>query len=90
MADASYRPLQRVVCTTLDTGETVLLDLHTRRYYSLNDTGSRIWALFEDGAPPAAIAVALASEWEVSEHDAEHHVHAFLKELADEGLIAVE
>ena len=49
MPDTLYRPNPDVIATTLEDSESVLLDVKTRRYYSLNETGTRIWELLTDG-----------------------------------------
>ena len=38
-----------VLYTKLDDGEAVLLHLGTTTYYTLNQTGARIWKLLGDG-----------------------------------------
>jgi hypothetical protein len=37
------RPHPQVVDTALESGETVLLQLESKIYYSLNVTGTHIW-----------------------------------------------
>lgn len=87
MANSSYRPNPNVVATTLEQTESVLLDLTTRRYYTLNETGTRIWQLISEGRSMAEIAATLTSEFEVSEEDARTHVEALISDLRDDGLI---
>ena len=38
-----------LVFTRLDATEAVLLHLGTKRYYTLNETGARIWELLQHG-----------------------------------------
>lgn len=83
----TYQPNPNVVSTTLDDEEAVLLDLETRRYYSLNETGARIWTLLKDDQPVDAIAEALNAEWEISADDAREHIERLLAELEEEGLV---
>lgn len=82
----TYQPSPNVVSTTLDE-EAVLLDLDTRRYYSLNETGARIWELLADDQSLDAIAEAITTEWDVSEENARAHVERLLAELEEEGLV---
>ena len=84
---ASYRPNPDVVSTQLDEEEAVLLSLETQQYYSLNETGSRVWELLSDGQNIDAIATAISGEWEVTEDEARSYVQSFLEELAEEGLV---
>jgi hypothetical protein len=46
--------------------ETIILDLNTSNYYSLNDTGGFIWERFAAGATPDEVAEAVSSEFEVT------------------------
>ena len=83
----SYRPRSQVVSTTIDEDESVLLHLEAQQYYSLNETGHRIWQLLARGRAPGAIAAVLAEEWALSEAGALRHVRSFLQELCEEGLV---
>ncbi len=83
----SYRPRSQVVSTTIDEDESVLLHLEAQQYYSLNETGHRIWQLLARGRAPGTIAAALAEEWALSEAGALRHVRSFLQELCEEGLV---
>jgi hypothetical protein len=47
-------------------GEAVLLDLTTGRYFGLNATGGRIWALLGEGLTLAGIGERLAEEYALS------------------------
>jgi hypothetical protein len=82
-----YRPSSDVVSTQLDEEEAVLLSLETQQYYSLNETGSRVWELLSEGQDVDAIAAAISNEWEVTEDEALRYVQSFLEELHDEGLV---
>lgn len=83
----SYRPSADVVSTQLDEEESVLLSLETQQYYSLNETGSRVWELLSDGQDVDAIATAITEEWEVTYDEALDYVESFLEELSEEGLV---
>ncbi|WP_263835243.1 PqqD family protein [Salinibacter sp.] len=82
----SYRPRSQVVSTTIDD-ESVLLHLEAQQYYSLNETGHRIWQLLTRGRDAGAIAAALAEEWALSETEALRHVRSFLQELEEANLV---
>lgn len=85
----AYRPGSDVVSTDIDDEESVLLSLDTQQYYSLNETGSRIWELLSDGHDAEAIASAITEEWDTTHEEALEHVESFLRELSDEGLVEV-
>lgn len=88
MVMAAYRPNSEVVSTQLEEAESVLLNLETQQYYSLNETGSRIWELLKSGDDAQSIAASIAEEWDVTHQEALEHVRSFLQKLTDEGLVA--
>lgn len=61
-ATTRLRPKARVLVRELD-GESVLLDLDSGRYFGLNATGVRIWALLAEGSDLGAIRARLAEEY---------------------------
>jgi hypothetical protein len=77
-SDAAFRDLE---------GESVILDLASGTYYGLNEVGTRIWVLLDEGRDEEGIAVALTAEYEVALEDARHHVRALLADLLARGLI---
>lgn len=82
-----YRPCPNVVATTLDDSDSVLLHLNTRRYYTLNETGTRIWQLVNDELPVRDIVSSLLDEYEIDQEDLRRHVESLLSELQEEGLV---
>jgi hypothetical protein len=72
-----------VVSTTLDQ-EAVILNLQTKYYYTVNDTGLRIWELLTAGTSEDEIIETLMDEYEVSAEecrsDVQQMVHWFQKE----------
>jgi len=87
---STFRPHPDVVSTQIDEEESVLLSLETQQYYSLNETGSRIWDLLSDGHDAEAIALEITKEWDATPKEALEHVEAFLEELREEGLVTVD
>lgn len=51
-----------VVFRNLD-GEAVLLDLASGTYFGLNEVGTRVWQLIEEGQDASAIVDLLANEY---------------------------
>jgi hypothetical protein len=76
-----------VVFTPLEDSEAVLLHLDTKRYYTLNETGRRIWELTAEGRSATEIARALAGEYEVEVDDALQYTETLLQELTGEHLL---
>ena len=85
-----YRPSENVVFTSLFDGTGVLLDLRTKLYYTLNETGRLIWEQLERGLGPEEIARRLSEEYDVSPEEALREVEEFLGKLREEGLVEVE
>ena len=82
-------PHPEVIPTKLPNCETVLLHLGTQTYYSLNETGSRIWELMSKGVPLGQIGQALENQYEVSLDQAQQYVIALIAELAAEKLVSL-
>jgi hypothetical protein len=89
-SESTVRPHPSVVFTRLDTAEAVLLHLETKRYYSLNETGARLWELLQAGASPTGMAEVSQDEYIVTGAQALAAVRAFLDELHQEGLMQVQ
>ncbi|MER3448069.1 MAG: hypothetical protein C4291_15145 [Candidatus Dadabacteria bacterium] len=82
----TYQKNPSVVCTELDDG-AVLLNLDSKYYYSLNETGLRIWQIMGEVQDPLEIAKRLASEYEIDTERAKASVVELLEELEKERLI---
>lgn len=80
-------PHPSLVFTRLDDAEAVLLHLDTKRYYTLNETGSRIWELLQQGRSAQHIVQALQNDYAVTNEEAMPVLSAFVGELQQEGLI---
>lgn len=81
-----YRVSADALVASLSDG-VVLLNLRTKRYFSLNGTGARVWSLLVSDTPREEIVAALVREYEVQEPEARRTVLALLDELAAERLI---
>ena len=86
-SEDQFQPCSSVVYTQLDGSEAALLDLETKRFYSLNETGSRIWHLLQEGMFPENIAETLQEEYDTDQKKAMICVLEFLEELAEQKLI---
>lgn len=86
--DSHCVPNPEVVSTTLDTGETVLINLTTANYFSLNATGTRIWALLGEGQSVAEVAATLATEYDVAAPQVQQSVLTLVEALAAHQLVA--
>jgi hypothetical protein len=81
-----YKAIAEALVATLSDG-AVLLNLQTKRYFSLNETGTRIWEMVQQTADEEAIVAALLREYEVEEQMARAEVRRILDELIEAQLI---
>ncbi len=83
----SYRVREPdVVHETID-GETVIVNLSTGNYYSLQGVGADVWALMVAGAPAHHIAAGIGQRYEGDRAQIEAGVGGLLARLVAEGLI---
>ncbi len=82
-------PNPNVQGTTLD-GETVLLDLATGRYYTLNRVGTAIWERCTGSASLKDIHATLCSKFEASAERIADDLFALVTQLGHEGLLRLE
>jgi hypothetical protein len=81
-----YRAIPEALVATLSDG-AVLLNLQTKRYFSLNETGTRIWELVQKTADEETIVAKLLREYEVEEPMVRAEVRRILDELIEAQLI---
>jgi len=82
-----------VILTEMKDGTGVLLDLRSKFYFTLNETGVAVWKKLAGGeaAAPRALAEQIAREFEApSVDEVEADVKALLEELAVQGLLSEE
>lgn len=78
----------RLIFTRLDDTEAVLLHLDTKRYYTLNETGTRIWELLQQSCrTQEEIVRALQGDYALTDEDAMPVLVNFINELKQEGLV---
>ncbi|MFN2419855.1 MAG: PqqD family protein [Gemmatimonadota bacterium] len=75
------------VLTARLADEAVLLDLESKDYFRLNETGAAIWDGLERGLTPDVIEGELCDTFEVDPAEAAARVGEFLAELSRRGLI---
>lgn len=77
------------ISTELD-GETVILDIASGIYSGLDPVGTFIWNLLENPLSVMSLRDAILSQYDVSEEQCNADLLSFLKDLMDNGLIAVK
>jgi hypothetical protein len=70
-------------------GSTVLLNVDTGDYYTLNGSGTLVWELLERPVTGSDILAALCTGFDVEEPQARQDLAEFLTDLAREGLISI-
>jgi PHD/YefM family antitoxin component YafN of YafNO toxin-antitoxin module len=83
------KPDSDVVITELEGKEAVLLNLATKMYYTLNETGLRIWQLLGSCGTLEEISERLQSEFDVSHKKAKGSVLNLIGKLIKEKLVKV-
>lgn len=85
--DTAVAPDADVICTPLKNGESVLLHLTTQTYFSLNETGTRIWSHLENNLTLSEVADELVKVYDISQQQAAESVLALTSALYDEKLV---
>ena len=80
-------PLKDVVFTDFEGGEGILVDLNTKQYYRLNETGSLIWRGLEKGRSIDDIVTEMQTIYEVSGEHAVASVEKLLRSLESNRLV---
>ncbi|MDA8174432.1 MAG: PqqD family protein [Nitrospiraceae bacterium] len=81
-----YYKNKSVLFTELEDGG-ILLDLNTKAFFSLTETGARIWSLLDGGLCAADIAKKLSAECSASREKALVSTNRLIKELEKHRLI---
>ena len=81
-------PIKDIVYTDFQGAGGILVDLKTKQYYQLNETGSLIWRGLEKGNSVDAIALEMSSIYEVSTEHARRSIETLLSNLEMRKLIS--
>jgi hypothetical protein len=84
------QPAPDVVVTELENKEAVLLHLGTKMYYSLNETGLRMWQILGSNLTIEEISERLQGEFDVTPEKAKESVINLINELITEKLVKAE
>jgi hypothetical protein len=66
MNPTNLMPGKHVVVTDFDSGEGILVDLNTKKYFQLNETAMVVWKGLEQGKPLGEIATEITTNYEVA------------------------
>jgi hypothetical protein len=67
--------------------ETILLNIDTGDYYTLNNTGAEIWVLLDSALPVGEIIDVVAAKFSISRDKSTNDVLALINILVEENLI---
>jgi coenzyme PQQ synthesis protein D (PqqD) len=81
-------PIKDVVYTDFQGTGGILVDLKTKQYYQLNETGSLIWRGLEKGDTVDDIAVEMSMLYEVTAEHAKRSVETLLSNLEMRRLVS--
>ena len=83
---SKFRIPQSVLARTVGT-ETILFDLQSSSYYSLNQVGGRFWKLVQEGKDTDQILLLLVDEFDVDVQRLENDIRSLVCELQKLGLL---
>lgn len=84
------KPLTDVIFTDFDGKEGILVDLNTKQYYRLNETGSLVWRGLEKGKSVDEIVSHMQNMYEVTSDHARASVEKLLRSLESNKLITCD
>jgi hypothetical protein len=84
-----FRAAGDALAATLSDG-AVLLNLRTKRYFSLNETGTRVWELLLEGRTEEEIVRTMTQEYDVTEDAARRETAEVIAALRDNELIVAD
>lgn len=81
-----YRIPQEIIFHEL-SGETVLLNLASGQYYSLDEIGTRMWVLLAEHGEIESVIAALLQEYEVKEQQLRVDLDKLISDFTKQGLL---
>ncbi|MBO6700904.1 MAG: PqqD family protein [Pseudomonadales bacterium] len=88
-ADQLFRASQDAIGQEV-RGETVILDLASEEYFSLNEVGTRVWQLIQEPMSLNSLRSQLLEEFDVDESTLESDLAELIDVLTREGLVSIE
>jgi hypothetical protein len=87
MISSKMVPLKDIVYTDFQGTGGILVDLNTKQYYQLNETGSLIWRGLEKGNTVEDIVSEMRTVYDVSSEQAEASVEKLILNLESRKLV---
>jgi hypothetical protein len=85
--ETSYRINKSKVVHRIIGGEAVMLNLDNGYYYSLDEIGTKIWKVIDDGKSIESLIEVLLGEYEVTETQLRRDIRHLIGSLEDAQLI---
>lgn len=85
--ETCYKINQPKVINEVIEGETIIIDLESGHYYSLDSLGTEVWERLENSKPVKQIVSEFTSRFMSNGETIEKGVQAFIDRLLDESLI---
>ncbi|MBV9925065.1 MAG: PqqD family protein [Acidobacteria bacterium] len=79
MSTNGLLPHEHVVFTEFDAGEGILVDLNTKKYFQLNETGTLVWRGLEQNRSLEEIVGEITAAYDVTPE----HAHESVRRLLD-------
>jgi len=87
-SDSRITVAKNQTCCDLE-GEMAIVNFDNGVYYGLDPTGTRIWNLLRQPSTIAELCDTLAGVYDVDRSTLESDVRAFVRDLADQGLVEI-
>jgi hypothetical protein len=81
MGMTGFMPHEHVVFTEFDAGEGILVDLNTKKYFQLNETGTLVWRGLERNRTFEEIVGEMTAAYDVTPEHATESVQRLLDNL---------
>jgi len=81
MSTTGLLPHEHVIFTEFDAGEGILVDLNTKKYFQLNETGTLVWRGLEQKQTLEEIVGRITTAYDVTPEHAAESVQKLLDNL---------
>ena len=90
MSTEGLAPHDHVIFTEFDEGEGILVDLNTKKYFQLNETGVLVWRGLEKGLSLEEIVGQMTTAYDVTQEHAAESVSKLLDNLSAHRLVRTD
>ena len=80
-------PVNDIIFTDFESGDGILVDLNTKQYYRLNETGALIWRGVEKGRTVSDMAAEIQNVYDVTTEHAQTSIEKLLRTLESNKLV---